>query len=64
MGLLPHERSECGFGHAVAEILAERFPVHAAKQLATALSRAGAPPLLGDDRLGRDALARPLTLLP
>ena len=33
MGLLPHERSESGFGHAVAQILAERFPVHAAKQL-------------------------------
>ena len=41
MGLLPHERSESGFGHAVAEILGERFPVHAAKQLATELSRAG-----------------------
>ena len=41
MGLLPHERSESGFGHAVAEILAKRFPVHTAKQLATELSRAG-----------------------
>ena len=41
MGLLPHERSESGFGHAVADVLDERFPVHAAKQLATALSRAG-----------------------